>query len=128
MKKLIVLALVALAVWYGWKHYPELLNRAPANDAVIENRSGRGMARIRLTVDGQTFVKEELADGADAVIPFRVRNDSSFELVWTWGDTYEHQWAGGLVPHGPMVQRHVMTVNDDGVFYRAEPKFAPTKG
>ena len=35
----------------------------------------------------------------------------------------EYSWSGGLVPRGPMVQRHIMTVDQDaGVIYRAENK------
>jgi hypothetical protein len=124
MRRLIVLAIVAFAVWYGWKHYPSVFAHRPAHEAVVQNRTGGGLTRVRLTVDGQTFVKEDLPDGADAVFPFRVDKDASFELVWDWGNRPgEGSWSGGMVPHGPMVQRHVMTVDGDGgVIYQAENK------
>jgi hypothetical protein len=124
MKKLLILAILAALVWYGWKQFPSLIQRRPSHEAVVENSTGATLTRVRLTVDGQTFVKEELADGARAVFPFRVARDASFELVWQWSDRPgENQWSGGMVPVGPMVQRHIMTIDADaGVLYRAEHK------
>jgi hypothetical protein len=124
MKKLIFLVLVALVAWYGWKHLPGLLEKRPSHEAVIQNSTGAKLIRVRLTVDGQTFVKEELADGASAVFPFRVGKDASFELVWQWADRVgENSWTGGMVPAGPMVQRHTMTIDSDGgVVYQAAAK------
>lgn len=124
MKKLLFLAVVVALAWYGWKQYPTLIQRRPSHEAVIQNSSGTGLTRVRLTVDGQTFVKEELADGARAVFPFRVNQDASFDLAWQWSDrTGESSWSGGMVPKGPMVQRHMMTIDADaGVLYRAEHK------
>jgi hypothetical protein len=124
MKKLVFFALVALLAWYGWKRLPTLLERRPSHEAVVLNQTGAGLTRIRLTVDGQTFVKEELADEARAVFPFRVARDASFELTWGWADRVgENNWSGGMVPAGPMVQRHTMTIDADaGVLYRAAQK------
>ena len=124
MKKLIFLLLVALAAWYGYKHYPELLNRGPGHDAVIENQSGLTMERVRLTVDGQTFVKESLENGASVVFPFRVTTDASFTLLWEWKEKLgEGHWSGGMVPKGPMAQRHRMQIDGDGaVIYTPENK------
>ena len=124
MKKLLILVLVAGAGWYGWKHYPSLLERRPSHEAVVRNGTGSVLTRVRLTVDGQTFVKEELADGAAATFPFRVGQDASFELIWEWAQRPgENRWSGGMVPRGPMVQRHIIVVDDQGgVLYRAENK------
>ena len=124
MKRLLMFALVVAAVWYGWKRAPELMTRRPAHEAVVENRSGTGLVRVRLTVDGQTFVKEELADGAQAVFPFRVGRDAAFTLVWQWSDRMgEGHWSGGMVPAGPMVERFTMTIDADaGVLYSARKK------
>jgi len=128
MKKLLFFAIVAFAAWYGWKHYPELMHRLPSHEAVIENRTGRPMTRVRLSVDGKTFVKDRIDDNADATIPFRVDNDATFTLVWQWeSEGVEKSWTGGLVPKGPMVQRHHLTVdNEGGVIYRAEAKLGST--
>jgi hypothetical protein len=124
MKKLIILILVAVAGWYGWNHRDTLLSKHPSHDAVIVNHSGRGMERIRLTVGGQTLVKETLADDASLTLPFHVTDDSDFELTWQWTNTeIEQHWRGGRVPKGPMVQRHILTVDGDGsVLYQAENK------
>ena len=48
---------------------------------------------------------------------------SSFSrLRWLWNQ----HWAGGLVPRGPMVQKHHFTVDGDGaVIYQAEQKLGP---
>ena len=124
MKKIILFLIFAFAAWYGWKHWPEFSNRQPSHEAVVVNASGVTLVRIRLTVDGQTFVKEELPTEDKVVFPFRVKNDASFSLVWEWSDRIgESHWAGGMVPHGPMVQRHIMQVDGDGgVTYTAENK------
>lgn len=124
MKKLVMLVLVALVAWYGWKRLPTLLEKRPSHEAVVQNSTGAGLIRVRLTVDGQTYVKETLPDGAKAVFPFRVGKDASFDLTWQWADRVgENNWSGGMVPAGPMVQRHTMTIDADaGVIYRAAQK------
>lgn len=123
MKKLILLAIVAAAAWYGWHHYPQILNRQPAHKAIIVNQTGRDMQRVRLIVDGQTFVKESLPDGEEAEIPFKVANDSDFQLIWQWTNAPgEFRWRGGRVPRGPMVQKHIFTVDGvNEVIYQARP-------
>ena len=124
MRRLLLLILFAVALWYGWQHRDELLHRKQSHEAVVENASGREMTRVRLSVGGQTFVKESIPDGQQAVFPFRVDRDATFELVWRFADaSNEQSWAGGMVPRGPMLQRHVMTVDGDGaVLYRPENK------
>ena len=124
MKRFIIFLLLVAAGWYGWKHWQDLVRRSPGHEAVIENMSGMTMVRIRLTVDGQTLVKEELPNEQNAVIPFKVANDASFQLVWEWKERLgERHWSGGMVPRGPMVQRHIMQVDaDGGVVYSAQPK------
>ena len=126
MKKLIFLLLFAVAAWYGWKHYPEILHRRGTDEVVIVNSTGKTMERIRIEVDGQTLVKETLPDGQKATIPFNVQNDASFKLEWQYDNVLGlHSWAGGMVPKGPMLQRHVMEIDgDDAVMYRAENKLA----
>lgn len=126
MKKLLLLALLAFAGWYGWHHKDELLHRQGSHDAVIENHTGKTMERIRLTVDGQTLVKETLAEEATALLPFRVNNDATFALTWQYaGQPGEQSWSGGSVPKGPMLQRHIFSLDGDGaVYYRAEPKLS----
>ena len=124
MKKLFFLVLLVVVAWYGWKHYGELLTHRVTHEAVIVNHSGRTMARVRLTVDGRTQVKDAIADEQKAVIPFRVERDASFDLVWEWADAEgSHRWSGGMVPNGPMAQRHVITIDNEGeVVYQPENK------
>ena len=124
MKKLFLLAMVAVAAWQAYIHYPKLLEKRGSHEAVIENRADLNIQRIRLTVDGRTLVKEALPMGATAVLPFEVNQDSPFRLVWQWERrTEEIQWNGGFVPKGPMLQRHVFSIQSDGtVVYRPEPK------
>ena len=121
MKKLLLLVIVVAVAWYGWKQFPALMERRPSHEAVVENRTGSGLTRVRLTVDGRTFVKETLPDGQDAVFPFRVGRDATFQLTWQWADRPgENSWAGGMITAGPLVQRHTMIIDGDaGVLYRA---------
>lgn len=124
MKRLIIFILVVAAAWYGWKKYPELVNRRPGHDAVVENAVGATLERVRLTVDGQTFVKEAIPENDKATFPFKVTHDSSFRLDWQInGRIGEFTWTGGMVPRGPMLQRHIFRIEEDNqVTYRAENK------
>jgi len=123
MLRLFIVIIIVATAWYGWKHYGDLLNPKPKHEIVIENRSGRNMERVRLSVGGQTFVRETIANEANAPFTFRVDNDAVFELTWKWtNEDIERHWTGGNVFKGPMVQRHhVMVDGDAGVTYRAEP-------
>jgi len=127
MMRLVFFAALVLIAWYGWHHYHDLITRRPNHEAVVENHSGRQMDGVRLTVGGKTFVKEHLPDESSVSFPFRVSEDASFLLEWKWSTSdMELHWTGGTVPHGPMVQRHTMSVDGDGaVMYRAENKLSP---
>ncbi len=124
MKRLLILLLFVVAGWYGWQHRGDLLNRPSSHEAVVENTSGREMTRVRLSVGGQTFVRESIPDDGKAEFPFRVDRDATFVLVWRFDNAaHEQSWSGGMVPRGPMLQRHIMTVDGDGaVLYRPENK------
>ena len=124
MKKLLLLIFVGVAAWYGYNNYEDLFSKQPSHEAVVANHTGRTMTRVRLTVDGQTFVKERIGDGTDAKFDFRVANDSNLRLVWEWADAPgQFNWTGGTVPKGPMVQRHHLTVDGGNeVVYQARHK------
>ena len=124
MKRFIFLVLLALAGWYGWHRWPDLARRTPGHEAVVENDTGLTMERVRLSVDGQTFVKELLPNGQRASFAFKVARDASFFLEWEYKEKMgEKRWRGGMVPRGPMVQRHTMQVDGDGgVVYTASLK------
>ena len=116
MKKLIFLAIIAFAAWQAWKHYPDLLHRRASHEAVIENHGRDAIEHLKLKVGTQMFAKDAIESGASAVIPFQVDQDSEFDLTWEWrGRLKEDHWSGGMVPRGPMVQRHIFTIDDEGV-------------
>ncbi len=124
MKRLFFLALFAVAGWYGWTHRDTLFVRHQSHEAVIENNASTSIERVRLTVDGQTMVKELIPSNEKAVIPFAIQDDSDFKLVWQWGNKPgERHWQGGMIAKGPMLQRHVFQIDDvGGVAYHVEPK------
>lgn len=122
MKRLIFLLVVGAIAWYGWTHRSELFQHPPAHEIVIENRSGLDVERVRIKVDGQTLVKEKVAEGQDAHLTFRLNRDSAFDLVWM-ARAEERTWTGGLATAGPMAQRYVFTIGQGSdVTYRAEHK------
>jgi hypothetical protein len=127
MKRLFFLAFVAFAAWYAWHHWRDLAERRAKHEAIVENHSGRAMERVRLGVGSQTFVKETIADGSSAIFPFLVDQDATFQLEWKWPtQDFDQHWSGGMVPRGPMIQRHHFVVESDGaVIYQAEQKLGP---
>ena len=127
MRRLLFFAIVAFAVWYGYKHYAGLRS-GPSDIAVISNESGRAIERMRVTVGGQTLVRETLEDGASAELPFRVGRDSAFHLHWQWRTMMgEPTWDGGLVTAGPLVTRNRFRIQaDGGVIWSSEPISSPT--
>ncbi len=124
MKRLFLLALLALAAWFGWKKWPELVNRRPGHDLVVINDAGEGLERIRVVVDGQTLVCEHLDEGRTATLPFKVQNSSDLKLEFQWSRREGvMSWRGGMVPAGPMLQRHILRIQADGqVLYTTENK------
>jgi len=124
MLRLFIFAFLIFSGWYAWRHWHEITDRRPKHEAIVENRSGRTMLRVRLAVGGQTFVNESIPDNTNVTIPFLVNEDASFALDWKWpGQEFDQHWAGGFVPRGPMVQRHHLAVDNDGaVIYQAEQK------
>ena len=120
--RIFVFLLLAVALWYGWKQYPKLVERRPSHDAVIENQTSGTLERIRIKVGDQTLVQEKLATGDRATLPFRVNQDATFEITWSLNGV-ERTWSGGMVPAGPMVQRHEFVIDaDEQVLYRATNK------
>ena len=124
MKKLIFLALIAAAAWYGWKNWPTLFEKRDGHEVVVENGGTADLERVRVEVDGQTLVREVVATGGRSAIPFKVNNDATFVVTWQWkGRIGEFNWRGGSVPKGPMLQRHHIQITDDNeVIYRPENK------
>ena len=122
MRKALLVALAAVVVWFAWRQLPQLFRRPPAHEVVIENRSGLGLARVRLRVGGRTFAAETLAAGTKVVFPFRLGHDASFALSWNQ-DSTRRAWSGGRATAGPLLQRHVIRVEKAGrLSYFARPK------
>ena len=115
MKRLVILVIAVFVCWYGYKHYDQVMHPQPRHEAVIQNDCGIKLVRIRLTVGGHTYVKEELATSEAVTFPFTIDQDSQFDLVWEYEtNTTVGHWTGGLVAPGPIVARHTMTIRDDG--------------
>jgi len=124
MVRLILFLLVVAAAWYGWKKYPDFVDRRPGHTAVIENGATASLERVRVRVDGQTLVKESVPAGESSLLPFKIANDSEFQVTWQVnGRIGEHTWRGGDVFRGPMMQRHIFRIDDENqVIYRTENK------
>src|SRR5262245_59804334 len=105
MKKLFFFAIVEVAAWYAWTHRDTLFKREGMHEAVVVNSTGEDLQRVRVTVNGQTLVKEALPEGQKAVLPFRISGDSDFRLTWQWTTKAgELSWQGGTIANGPMLQ------------------------
>ena len=115
MKRLIIFAIVAFTAWYGYHHYRDITQKVPKNEAVVRNSSGETLTAVRLTVGGQTFVRESMAPDEKATFDFALNRDSKFDLLWDYAaKTNEGHWTGGEATSGPTVSRHTITVRPDG--------------
>jgi hypothetical protein len=115
MKKLMFLALFAVAGWYGWSHRETLLHPAPTDEAVVVNATDMAIVRVRVTVDGQTMVREVIEPGESAALPFHLAHDSDFQVEWQWKRREgKVQWRGGLVTAGAAASRTTLTAYTDG--------------
>jgi hypothetical protein len=120
MKRLLVFALIAFAAWYGWKHYADLRS-LPVSEVVIQNESGKGLDRVRMTVEGKTEVREHMDAGANVTVPFNVRSGGPLQLKWQFERTeVDKNWNGGMVTPGPIPMRHHLQVLPDGVVWSEE--------
>jgi hypothetical protein len=126
MKRLLFVALVAFAAWYGWHHYSEL-RQAGSHQVLVINRSGHAIERLRIHAGDQTVVVEVLEDGAQAKQPFRSQRDSPFDLTWqVRGAMGDRTWTGGNFSHGPILFTYRFEFRDgDGVIWSSEK--LPTK-
>lgn len=114
MKRLVIFLLFVLAAWYGYHHYREIFEKVPKNEAVVHNNSGETLTRVRLTVGGQTFVREEMAADERVTFSFALKQDSKFKLDWLYAAKInEGHWTGGGATAGPKVSRYVFTVQPD---------------
>ena len=114
MKRLVLIALVVVAGWYGWKHHDELRMHG-THEIVVVNHSGRTLERVRIAVAGQEFAIEALDQGASKVMPMRSEQDGAFVLFWNVrGVEGDKHWTGGGFTHGPVLMRHRLEFVDGG--------------
>ena len=114
MKRLLFLAAIAAVAWYGWQHRTGLFAGTTDSEAVIFNSGTHAMLRVRLTVDGQTYVREVIEPESRVTLPFPVTRVSDFRLRWEWrGLLGMHEWRGGEVLPGPPRSRCTIQVFDD---------------
>src|SRR5262249_31319805 len=103
MKRLLLLALIAFAAWYGWKHYAEL-RRGGSHDVVLVNHSGHPIERLRFWGAAKPLVGETRGAGGERHEPLRASHDGTFTLVWSANNAQgENNWTGGQFTHGPML-------------------------
>ena len=123
MKKLILLGIIAAAAWWGYQRNWDF-SQADANEAVLVNRSGRVLERIRLTIGGETLVREVLEDGERSTLTFRNQREGAFKLVWSArGQMGERSWSGGHLIGGPTASTHTFEFDsENGVVWHAAAK------
>jgi hypothetical protein len=115
MKRLLFFVLAAAAAWYGWNHRTGLFAGSTDSEAVIVNSGTRAMLRVRLTVNGQTYVREVIEPDTEEKFPIAVTRESDFRLKWDWrGLEGAPEWRGGEVTPGPPRSRCTIQVYDDG--------------
>jgi len=114
MKRLLFLAIVGAVAWYGWQNRGAVFGGSADSEVVLVNAGIRAMQRVRLTVDGETYVREVIEPDARAHLPVRVTRVSDFRLVWEWrGLEASRDWQGGQVTPGPPRSRCTIQVFDD---------------
>ncbi len=123
IKRLLLLALVVAAAWYGSKNYTTLFPSG-SGDVVVVNNSGRAAERLRISVFDQTVVVETLEDGATARVPFQPQRNGAFRLVWSSrGALGEREWSGGTATRGTVLMTHQFELRpDNSVLWTSEMK------
>lgn len=123
MKRLFILALFALAGWYGWNHREMFSAHDKDTEVVLVNEGSRAMQRVRLRVDGQTYVADLIEPEKRAVFSIPVTRQSDFGLIWEWrGVEGVPEWRGGEVTPGEARSRCTLQVyGDNGVICTCVP-------
>ena len=67
MKRLVILVVVGVAVWIAWKRGPNVFERLPQHVVVVKNNGVSEINRLRVTVAGQTFVRETLENEVEVL-------------------------------------------------------------
>ena len=112
LKRLVFLAVLVAAVWYGSKHYKDLIPRT-SGDVEVVNHSGRAIHALRISVGEQTVAVEDLEDGATRLVSFQPNSDGTFRLVWaSSGVLGERIWSGGSA--STAIQTHHFDFRENG--------------
>lgn len=130
MKNLIILALIAFAAWYGYKHYAEFRGKGQ-NEILVTNQASRDVVRLRIQIGERTEVIDTLKVGATEKRSFPPPPaDGTFKLTWNYmGFDSEPSWSGGVVAAGPMLMSHHFLMQDGGdVIWSSEPRPEKAKG
>lgn len=114
MMRLLILALFAFAAWYGWNHREMFTRGRDDTEVVLVNEGSRAMQRVRLRVDGNTYVRDKIEPEESAVFSIPVTHPSDFRLIWEWqGVEGVPEWRGGEVTPGSSRQRCKLQVFED---------------
>lgn len=114
MKRLLFLAIVAAVAWYGWQHRSGLFGGTTDSEVILVNSGTRQILRLRVTVDGQTQVREALDPEARVTMRFKVTRVSDFRLQWNWASLEGvPQWRGGEISPAPPRSRCTLEIFDD---------------
>jgi len=122
-KVLLMVALVAAAVWYGAKHF-DGMQPAKSHEVVVSNQAGKAVERLRISVPGNTVVVEVLEDGASRRLTLPGGGSGPFRLEWNnRGVLGDRAWSGGQFTPGPPLATHRLDFLPDGsVSWSQAPK------
>lgn len=114
IKALLMVALVAAAVWYGAKHF-EGMQPAKSHEVVVSNQAGKAVERLRITVPGNTVVVEVLEDGATRRLALPGGGSGPFRLEWhVRGILGDRNWSGGQYAAGGPLMTYSLEFLSDG--------------
>jgi hypothetical protein len=112
--RLVFLALVVAAVWYGSKHYKALLPKNTGGEIEVVNISSRTIEAFRASVGETAVAIEVLEAGASRKVPFQPRAEGPFHLVWaSRGVLGERTWTSSA-PATTAPQVHRFDIGDNG--------------
>lgn len=112
--RLVFLALLVAAVWYGSKHYKSLLPKNAGGEIEVVNISSRAVEALCISVGETAVAVEVLEVGASRKIAFQPRTEGPFRLVWaSRGVLGERNWVSSA-PATTAPQLHRFDIGDNG--------------
>jgi hypothetical protein len=121
MVRLLLIALIVFAAWYGWTQHDQWRERG-ADELVFRNRTGQTLERMKIRVADEGWAIERLAPDTTVKLPVRCEKDGAFQLEWrVKGRDGDKHWKGGDFTHGPIRMRHRFELlAGDGVVWSEE--------